>query len=948
MSQKLSYFGSSSGGHDVNGDGLDDIVQCEVDFDGHLFLGTLGGKPVESRAYHGTMPGGEKCYDAENADVNGDGYGDVVFSDLGLSQAQAGHPNSYGWIYVYPGGPGFATATPLPMPAFPGKRNQGFGATLAKADFNGDGYEDIASVGVGCASPYLRGDSDAWIFLGGPTGLSSAVWSWRAHVPGPGCELVQVEASPDINGDGFDELLLWGEQGAWWVPGSATGAGDPVAFPHRTHVDTGYPFYYKANAAGDINADGYGDLLLLDADGVHVHLGGPDGPQENVWGVPTWNGRVLGAFSSLDWWAFGPLGDVNGDGYGDFGVGNRDVNTEPGDGIALLFFGRPEPDIDLDGVPNALDCQPYRWWSNQYAPELPGNAYDDDCDGTFTCFLDLDGDGYGGATSLITLPFDGGSCADAGYLDAGPDCHDDDPALGPQTPDVPDDDVDQDCDGWLACHLDLDDDGWGALYVTDEVPAGASCQADPAFLLDDRDCDDTLASTYPGAPDEPANHHDDDCDGDVACWVDADLDGYGDPTTSIESPDLSCQHPGMSGDPDCDDTRFAVHPNRSEVVGNGLDDNCDGWYGCFDDLDGDGYGVPWAGGRARQDAQTPDCAVPNRSATSDDCDDARPDVHPGALERPYDVDLIDADCDGWELCYPGDLDGDRYAPPGAPAPVLVQSGAWVCPLGYGGWTTDCAEGDPTISPGTPEVSSNGVDEDCDGLFACSPDVDGDGYTSASRHLDQATPCRLQLPSTDCDDEDPTVYPGVAEQINDHDDDCDGLAICVDDLDYDDFPGTPVTVSLAMGQVCEDVDLYGELTDCDDHLSRIRPTGAEDPFTARDENCDGLPGSNLQATWLDATTLQLQAVGSPQGATVVLLGSMTGPGGGPCARALRGQCAGLLSPFVVQPTRTPNDANKATWTLHVPRAAAGRTAWWQVWNLRPTEVLGTPVVAVTVP
>jgi hypothetical protein len=85
-----------------------------------------------------------------------------------------------------------------------------------------------------------------------------------------------------------------------------------------------------------------------------------------------------------------------------------------------------------------------------------------------------------------------------------------------------------------------------------------------------------------------------------------------------------------------------------------------------DDLDGDG----WAG--------------------AEDCDDARSDVHPGAVEVPYDG--VDQDCDGFDLV---DRDGDGHA--GLPA---------------GG--DDCADGDAGVHPDAVEVCGDLRDQDCDG------------------------------------------------------------------------------------------------------------------------------------------------------------------------------------------------------------------------------------------
>jgi hypothetical protein len=72
-----------------------------------------------------------------------------------------------------------------------------------------------------------------------------------------------------------------------------------------------------------------------------------------------------------------------------------------------------------------------------------------------------------------------------------PDCNDNDPAIRPGARDVPDDGVDQDCDGADAVNLDRDGDG-------NQRPL---------------DCDDNDPTRHRGAVDVPRNGKDEDCSG---------------------------------------------------------------------------------------------------------------------------------------------------------------------------------------------------------------------------------------------------------------------------------------------------------------------------------------------------------------------------------------------------------------------------------------------------
>ena len=73
---------------------------------------------------------------------------------------------------------------------------------------------------------------------------------------------------------------------------------------------------------------------------------------------------------------------------------------------------------------------------------------------------------------------------------------------------------------------------------------------------------------------------------------------------------------------------------------------------------------------------------------------------------------------------------------------------------------DCDDADPSVYPGADDAGVDGVDQDCDGLDG--PDGDGDGYVDASAGGD------------DCDDAEPSTYPGAQEDYSDGvDQDCDG-------------------------------------------------------------------------------------------------------------------------------------------------------------------------------
>jgi hypothetical protein len=212
----------------------------------------------------------------------------------------------------------------------------------------------------------------------------------------------------------------------------------------------------------------------------------------------------------------------------------------------------------------------------------------------------------------------------------------------------------------------------------------------------------------PGATEVVADGVDQDCDGGDTCYVDADGDAYGDAAT-VPSADTDCADVGEAEvAEDCDDTDAAVSPEAVERPADGVDSDCDGLERCAADTDGDGYGAA-TGAAWSTDL---DCADDGESATTDDCDDADAAVNPGATETV--ADRVDGDCDGTERCW-SDADGDGYAA--------------------------CAECDDTNAdafPGAEEIC-NGQDDDCDPTTRDRVDGDGDGLTTCGGDCDDTRP-----------------------------------------------------------------------------------------------------------------------------------------------------------------------------------------------------------------
>lgn len=102
------------------------------------------------------------------------------------------------------------------------------------------------------------------------------------------------------------------------------------------------------------------------------------------------------------------------------------------------------------------------------------------------------------------------------------------------------------------------------------------------------------------------------------------------------------------GGDDCNDVDAQVHPDRPEVCGDGVDNNCDGQVDdagegavpLWVDADGDGYGTVHGSIVACEGAE----GLEDRVSLTGDCRDDDPQVHPGVARDA--CDQIDNDCDG--------------------------------------------------------------------------------------------------------------------------------------------------------------------------------------------------------------------------------------------------------------------------------------------------------------
>lgn len=322
---------------DVNGDGFDDLIIGAPFNDAagadagraYLVFGAATGITLDAGSANvvitGEAAGNNFGSSVDSAgDVDGDGFADVVIGAPAANKA-----------YVILGGAGLpaAIAASAADTVITGQvAGDSFGISVSgDANLNGDGFDDVI-VGASVAGK-------AYVFFGSAAppaavgaGAAGLILTGEAGVGNFG---ISVSTARDINGDGFEEIII-GADGAGASAGKAyivLGKAAPPATLGAGAADirlTGESiadfFGASVSDAGDLNGDGLNDVVI----GAHF-----SGASAGKAYVLLSSGSTLGAIDAADaneivtgetpgdFFGFkvSIVGNFNGDGAGDFVVG---------------------------------------------------------------------------------------------------------------------------------------------------------------------------------------------------------------------------------------------------------------------------------------------------------------------------------------------------------------------------------------------------------------------------------------------------------------------------------------------------------------------------------------------------------------------------------------------------------------------------------------------------
>lgn len=381
------------GVEDFNGDGLDDVGFVDGDEPGNALYVYPGASEGLSAAPLVVAPGDPDLSSisvSSVGDVDGDGKGDVIVTS-----------GSSADLALFLGHTGVAAVDPV-WSWSKAEDDANIWVVSGSGDINGDGHADLLARVSRFAGAHIGG---AYVFEGSGTGLPDAP---TMLLPMPDGEMLPmldgllggVRWAGDVDGDGLSDVVIGGsvllgkdispddfppEGPCRGCDGPTPVAEDLALAPYGETPDlalsssTADGFGTAAAWAGDVNGDGFGDLivgapLVPDGDGMlvgalYVYTGsaeGISGAAVELSGSGVFPGYPLGLGAAIV-----PVGDINGDEL-------DDVLVDSDYGYTAMLSGSPAGLVaaDTEADPYAA-LSPFSARSAVALGDLNGDGIDD-------------------------------------------------------------------------------------------------------------------------------------------------------------------------------------------------------------------------------------------------------------------------------------------------------------------------------------------------------------------------------------------------------------------------------------------------------------------------------------------------------------------------------------------------------------------------------------------
>ncbi|HRI47279.1 MAG TPA: FG-GAP-like repeat-containing protein [Ignavibacteriaceae bacterium] len=350
-----NYFGCSvADAGDVNNDGFDDVIVGEYRYNSFTGRANIyyGGSTMNDTVdirMNGEETNNNFGWSVSGAgDVNNDGFDDVI---VGAHRFNS----STGKAYIYFGGNSMDNLTDVTLT---GKEIYNmFGRSVSGVgDVNNDGFDDVIVGAIG----YDSSRGGAFIYYGGRSMDSLVDIAYSIEVPSYHFGF-SVSGAGDLNSDGFDDVIVgdyvYCRTLIYYGGNNMNNTTDVTLRGEGTSNNFGY----SVSEAGDVNNDGFDDLIVgaygynFYSGRAYIYYGGSS--MDNKADITFTGEYKFNTFGT----SVSGAGDVNNDGFDDVIVGATEDNNSS-TGKAYIFFGGNNMDNSADvtmigeGVSDYFGC----------------------------------------------------------------------------------------------------------------------------------------------------------------------------------------------------------------------------------------------------------------------------------------------------------------------------------------------------------------------------------------------------------------------------------------------------------------------------------------------------------------------------------------------------------------------------------------------------------------